>query len=54
MAAKITAGKGKLAGRFCVRMPAGDGSRRVKFFGCFKNESDAKKKVAQIESKSGK
>lgn len=48
----VVAGTGKLTGRFCVRVtPSGKG--RMKFFGCFKSEAAARKKLDEAKKNLG-
>jgi hypothetical protein len=44
----VVMGKGKLAGRFCVRVKDGT---RVKFQGCFKSEAAARARLAAAGKK---
>lgn len=48
--AKITPGTGKLKGRFCVRVHE-EGSKKVKFQGCFKSQAAAKERADKAEGK---
>ena len=51
----IAPGTGKLTGRFCVRVavPKPVSKSGMKFFGCFKNEAAAKKRLDAEKKKLG-
>lgn len=48
----VVGGTGKLAGRFCVRVTP-PSSGRMKFFGCFKSEAAARKKLDEAKKNLG-
>lgn len=48
----VVPGTGKLTGRFCVRAAPSTGGR-MKFFGCFKSEAAAKKKLDEAKKNLG-
>ena len=47
----VVAGTGKLTGRFCVRVTPEKG--RMKFFGCFKDQASARRKLDEAKKKLG-
>ena len=49
----VVPGTGKLTGRFCVRVAAGE-KGRIKFSGCFKDEAAAKKRLAALKAEKSK
>lgn len=51
----VVPGTGKLTGRFCVRVavPKSESKSGMKFFGCFKSEAAARKRLDESKKNLG-